>query len=191
MNPTLLSSALALPLALALMVGCGGKQLADDSGATGTSSSDGGDGGTSGNTGDTGNTGTNTTGSTDAGASTTADPEAPVVTSVDAWCYAHKTGQVDYIWQVDLTYTDPQGDDTAQAYFNGMTVSQGGTVVAEYDLTCPDPGVCGGSFRQSLDQVVCAKASSYTIAVRVLDEDDNWSEPAETAGRNCPSSDPC
>ena len=119
-----------------------------------------------------------------------ASSEAPVVTSVDAWCYEHSTGDKDYIWQVEATFTDPQGDDTARSYFDGIAVKDGTTVVAEYAMTCPDPGVCGGSFRQSLDDVRCTLASAYTISVRVQDEDDNWSAPQETTGRLCPSADP-
>ncbi len=177
-------------LVVLVLAGCGDKD--SDSGAlvggTDGGSVDGGSvdgGGTDGGNVDGGG---GDGGSTDGGG---ADPELPVVESLDAWCYPHTTGTDDFIWQVDAAVSDPQGDESLAPYFDGITVLQSGSNVAGYAMSCGGTGSCSGSFNESQDGIRCDIADTYTIQVRVLDEDDNWSAPVEVTGRSCPSADPC
>ena len=102
----------------------------------------------------------------------------------DAWCYQHSTGDTAWLWVVEATFNDPQGLDTINPFFDdGITVLQGGSPVATYSLTCTDAGACSGSFNESADGVSCASATAYTLEVRVVDEDENWSAPLSLTGR--------
>ena len=112
------------------------------------------------------------------------DPaSSPVVTSADAWCYLHEVGKKAYMWMATCDYDDPQGLETVSSFEgNRLVVSTGGTEVATYDLAC-GAGSCSGSFKETDDGVICANASTYTLAFQVMDEDGNLSAPYEVTGR--------
>lgn len=181
------------PHLVALLLGpaCGKPTLdpgPSDGGATATDggTGDGGSTGPDGGDPDTGG-GTDGGGTSDGGASAV----APVALSMDAWCYPHTTGKTDAIWIVSLSYTDPQGDDTAARFFPGVEVERGGSVVATYDLVCAEPALCSGSFRQSQDGVSCDEAESWLLHGTVQDEDGNRSDPLSVRGRRCATSAGC
>ena len=115
-----------------------------------------------------------------------ADPNAPVIQDADAWCYYHDTGDPRYIWVAALDVSDPQGTDTIQAFFTGVTVfdSSGAEMFTE-SLTCGD-GACTGTWRQdsySPDIMYCSDASDYTLEFIIYDEEGNVSEPVTVNGR--------
>ncbi len=107
-----------------------------------------------------------------------------MVRTADAWCYQHTTGDPAWLWVVEATFDDPQGLDTINPFFeDGVTVLQGGSEVASYSVTCTDAGACSASFNETAHGVSCASASTYTLEVRVQDEDDQWSDPVSLTGR--------
>ena len=124
----------------------------------------------------------------DSGAAAEADPDAPVISAVDAWCYEHSTGQARTIWVVSVRVDDPQGTETIESFFDGVTVFEGSTELFQEALTCVD-GDCTGTWNEEYEGdddsfvVSCASASDYTIQVVVEDEDGNLSLPAEVVGR--------
>lgn len=167
---------------LILLAACGSST--GDSGTTGD-----GDGGATqdGGAGDGGSSGSDG-GSPDGGSS---DGETPWIEQADCWCYPHTTGEPDFVWSVTAKADDPQGAVSVQGYYDGVTVLQGSAAVGTATLSCDDQGTCSGTFRDSTLGVVCDQASSYTVQVRVLDEDDNWSEATVLTPRQCPDGDPC
>lgn len=158
-----------------VLLACGDKDPDDSGGLAGDGGADGGglDGG-----GD---------GESDGGT----DTESPVISSADAWCYPHTVGEKDFIWQVETRVDDPQGLVSLASSFDGITVTEGGDLVAVYPMVCDDAGRCFGSFTESQDEVRCTMASAYLLQLSVLDEDGNWSEVTELTGRSCPDADPC
>jgi hypothetical protein len=167
MRALLLNLALTLPLLASLACNSGKGSTDEDTGAGGADgASDGGDG-------------TDGTDGTDGGA----DPDKPVLTNVDAWCYEHTTGESAFFWSVVANYSDPQGDTTVESLTaDGITVLAGDTTLATYALVCRD-GACLGSWNQADDGVACANAESYTIRLSVADEDGNRSDPVDVVGR--------
>ncbi len=115
-----------------------------------------------------------------------ADPNAPVIKDADAWCYYHDTGDPRYIWVAALEVSDPQGTDTIQSFFTGVTVydSAGDEMFTE-SLTCGD-GSCTGTWREDTyapDIMTCTKADEFTLEFVIYDEEGNASEPYEVTGR--------
>lgn len=174
--------ALLPPVLMAALLACGDKDDGDSASAAqpdgASGSTDGADGGADGadGAGDGSADGTDGAGGT--------DPDDPVVVSADAWCYQHSTGDTAWLWVVSATFNDPQGLDTINPLFeDGVTVLQGGSTVARYGMTCTDAGACSASFNEAADGVSCASATTYTLEVRVVDEDGNWSAPLALTGR--------
>lgn len=169
-------AALVLPLTL---LGCGPSAGGSD---TGTENADGNDGFADLTDGTDGTSGASD--GTD-GSDGTTSSDAPVVTAGDAWCYEHSTGDVVFLWKVELAFSDPQGLDTINTFFDdGVVVEQGGAEVARYALTCSAAdGTCSGGFNEAANGVSCANASSYTLQIQVVDEDGNWSAPLSLPGR--------
>lgn len=119
---------------------------------------------------------------TDSAGSTTTDPERPVLTSVDAWCYFHETGEQFYNWDAAAEVVDPQGADTLTG--GTLVVSDAGGEVVSHLLACDhDTSRCTTTFRADTDGVRCEEATSYHFRFTVTDEDGNTSEERETAGR--------
>jgi hypothetical protein len=125
------------------------------------------------------------TGGENGGPST--DGESPWIDSADAWCYLHEKGDSYYNWIAELTVDDPQGDDTVESFFEGLTVYYGDTEMATYYLVCGD-GTCNATFKESENSVLCSSAEEYTMSFRIIDGDDNWSDAYEIAGREGTSS---
>jgi hypothetical protein len=163
---------LALSLAV-LAFGCNRDKDDDNDDDTGGSSNDGGFGG--GNDGGTGG----------------GDADAPEVEALDAWCYQHNTGDEAYFWIATVTADDPQGADTLESFFEGITVSSAGTEVARYSLVCTQDGACTASWNETEHGVLCSDATSYTISASVIDDEGNWSEPMEVTGKQCGDSSGC
>lgn len=163
------------PALLAVALACAGKDTADSGPAPG------GDGVTD------GADGAGTDGGGADGASDGADgggDSRPVVRTADAWCYEHTTGETAWLWVVEATFDDRQGLDTINPFFeDGVTVLQAGATVATYSVTCTDAGACSASFNETADGVSCASATTYTLEVRVMDEDEQWSDPLTLTGR--------
>ncbi len=169
-------AALLLFSSLLALAACDDKPSGGDTAGDGGSDSTPGDGGSG--DGGAADGGSGDGGSGDGGAS----PDAPVITDGDAWCYQHTTGDKRWIWVATATATDPQGLDTIQSFAtDAVRVFQGDTEIASYAITCLK-GECTTTFDEA-DGVSCAQASSYTVVIRVVDEDDNWSEPYEVTGR--------
>ena len=115
-----------------------------------------------------------------------ADPDAPVIQDADAWCYYHETGDPRYIWVVALDVSDPQGIDTIQAFFTGVTVydSSDEEMFTE-SLTCGG-GECSGTWREDTYSpaiMTCTSATDFTLEFVIYDEEGNPSEPYSITGR--------
>lgn len=117
----------------------------------------------------------------DTDADTDVDMESPVLSSAEAWCYFHETGEQFYNWYTACTATDPQDTDTLEG--GELLVSRDGETVVERRLACNrDTGVCSTSFREDQEGVICTEASAYRFAFVVVDEDGNESDPMEVSG---------
>ena len=110
------------------------------------------------------------------------DPEAPVIEVADAWCYLHKTGDQAYFWVANLEVDDPQGQDTIESFYEGVTVLSSDTELFSEYLVCGD-GECTASWAESQYGMACGNAESYTLRFQLTDEDGNLSEPVEVTGR--------
>jgi hypothetical protein len=120
-----------------------------------------------------------------------ASDQAPSIEAMDAWCYQHTTGDEQYFWVAAVTADDPQGADTLESFFDGITVLQGGTEVATYAMVCGQDGSCSASWNQTEDNVACSNASAYTIQAMVTDDEGNWSAPSEVTGKQCGTASGC
>lgn len=163
---------LAMCLAIATL-GCNGDKDGDGDGDTGGDAGDAGDG----DGGDGGIGG--------------GDENAPEVEALDAWCYQHNTGDEAYFWIASITADDPQGADTLESFFEGITVLSGDAEVARYSMVCTQDGACTASWNETEHGVLCSDATSYTISASVVDDEGNWSEPMEVAGKQCGDSSGC
>jgi hypothetical protein len=126
------------------------------------------------------------------------NPDAPTILMLDVYCCNPAQGPIAWYWILDAQVSDPQGAETlAQAGSDsGNEVNVrgaaggGGEPLAEYGagFHCDDKGVCGTSWQQSTDNIICdGSASNYSIELIVADEDGNRSEPEEVLGeqREC------
>lgn len=123
------------------------------------------------------------TGHNGGGDDTSVDSDAPVIQSADAWCYSASTGEVTETYVAKAIVTDPQGTDTLQSFYQGLTVLQGGMTLADEYLSCLSDGTCTGGFQASSYGMTCASATQYTFRFVVADEDGNTSEPVEVTAR--------
>ena len=112
------------------------------------------------------------------------DPnEVPRILNADTWCYEHNTGEVRYIWTMAAQATDPQGEQSIQPLYDGLTVWQGAGELASYTVVCTDLGICTASFEEVENNVLCASAASYRFVLEIMDDDGNKSAPYEMTGR--------
>ena len=112
------------------------------------------------------------------------DPnEVPRILNGDVWCYEHNTGEVRYIWTMAAQATDPQGEQSIQPLYDGLTVWQGAGLLATYTVVCSDLGICTASFEEVENNVLCASATSYRFELEIIDDDGNPSAPFEMTGR--------
>lgn len=126
----------------------------------------GGDGKKNDGSDDTGGGGGDDTGTT--GASDVA-PRVASVDSVDC-TEQQSAGET---WVIEITVTDPQGDDTIDGGVVNV-VNESGGLMADYDLACGD-GSCFGGFRADYDGITCSLEGSITMVFQVWDEDGNYS----------------
>ena len=130
-------------------------------------------------------------GTSDSGATTDtdtdtfqADPSAPVVTTCDAYCWYHTTGDQFYEWAIDCSVTDPEG---AKNIWNGRWACTGGDCQDQSGLIActTSSGQCNTSFKETqvTPNILCEQASSYTFSVWVSDWDSHESAPYEITGR--------
>jgi hypothetical protein len=111
------------------------------------------------------------------------DGQSPSILEADAWCYKHPKSDATYLWMANATVDDPQGLDTLESFFEGVSVSTNDVEVADYSMVCTDGGDCTTSWNQNEDGVACSNAGAYVITITVVDEDGNWSDPVEVTGR--------
>jgi len=145
--------------------------LAVDTGLDAASDTDGGQGGDEG-------------GGEGGGGGGGPDPDRPVVTGADAWCYQHTTGDHRWIWVATVTATDPQGVETIQPVTtDGIATYSGGSAQSSHALVCDANGACTSSWDVDESGMDCDRASDFTLVITVLDEDAKRSAPYETVGR--------
>ena len=107
--------------------------------------------------------------------------DAPVISTCDAFCYLHQTGDQYYNWRVECSATDPQG---LENIWNGeVIVAQGQNEVRTDLVACDATGFCSATFDEPSTGVMCAQATSYDFIVKVQDWDQNWSKPVKVTGR--------
>jgi hypothetical protein len=112
----------------------------------------------------------------------TAAAERPVITTADAWCYFHDTGDQFWNWDAACEVTDPQGARSLDT--GALVVLRDGAEVHSGVLACNrDTGRCTTTFREDATGVMCADATSYQFRFTVTDEDGYVSDPVEIAGR--------
>ena len=112
------------------------------------------------------------------------DGISPSILSADSWCYEHPKSDATYIWMATAEVTDPQGLDTMESFFDGVTVSTSGVEVATYAMVCTNGGDCSTSWNQNEDGIACSNAEAYEITITVVDEDGNWSDSVQVTGRS-------
>lgn len=109
------------------------------------------------------------------------DPAAPVISSCDAYCYLHQTGDENYQWKIECAVDDPDGTDNI---WNGaFDIEYSGTVISDDKIACDDAGYCSGSFGETTHEVYCEYAESYLFIVTISDWDDHESAAYAVAGR--------
>lgn len=148
------------------LTACNGEKDDTD---TGSNASGGTEGGESGEGGDDGGDG--------------GDGISPSIVEADSWCYEHPKSDATYIWVASATVDDPQGLDTLENFFEGVSVSTNDVEIATYSMVCTDGGDCTTSWNQNEDGIACSNAEAYEISISVQDEDGNWSDPVVVTGR--------
>ena len=112
------------------------------------------------------------------------DGVSPSILEADAWCYLHDTGDTAYFWVAAATVDDPQGVATIENFQpDAVKVYSGDAEVSSQAFVCDEQGLCTASFNADQAGVSCTNATSYTIAMFVMDEDGNVSQTAEVTGR--------
>lgn len=121
------------------------------------------------------------------------NPDAPTILALDVYCCNPAQGPKAWYWVLEAQVSDPQGNGTiAEAGSDsGNEVNVrgsgggGGEPIAEYGagFHCDDKGVCGTSWQQQTDNILCSSADSYEIELIVADEDGNQSEPDVVPGK--------
>jgi hypothetical protein len=141
-------------------------------------------------TGETGGAGSDDGNGDDGGSGP--NPDAPTILALDVYCCNPASGQPAWYWVLEAQVSDPQGNDTiADAgpnsgnEVNVLSAGGGGAPFAEYGagFSCDDKGVCGTSWQQQTDNIICDNADSYDIELIVADEDGNKSEPSTVPGK--------
>lgn len=112
--------------------------------------------------------------SDDTGTTTQVSPEAPVITGLSyADCSLGTDGQD--IWIIQVSATDPQGDDTIRS--GEVAMSRGATVVNTYPVVCNN-GVCSTSWEATAGtpgEADCSLKGTGSMGMTVVDEDGNRS----------------
>lgn len=110
------------------------------------------------------------------------DPEAPIVTGVEAYCYLHDVGDQFYQWLFGGVVDDPQGVETLEG-FADLEIYRGGGVIEDLEglIVVSDDGAMVGSFKETTYSISCGSASEYTFRFIAYDTDGH-SGYAETAG---------
>jgi len=134
---------------------------------------------------DTSSTGDDTSSAADSGDSQDTDPQtdpnAPVISSCDAYCYLHQTGDQNYQWKIECSVDDPDGMDNV---WNGrFDILFGTSTIADDKIACDDAGYCSGSFGETTHEVYCEQADSYEFVIFISDWDENESKPYRVTGR--------
>lgn len=128
--------------------------------------------------------GDDTASADDSGTGVVDDGETPSITTADAWCYLHDTGDPVITWSIKATASDPQGEDTLESFVtDAIIVKSGDTVVTTQAMVCDTTGSCSGAFSEDASGVACSAATSYTFVLAVEDEDDHRSTDYELEGR--------
>ena len=121
------------------------------------------------------------------------DADAPTILMLDVYCCSPSSGTEAWYWILEAQVSDPQGNDTiadaGQDSGNEVNVrgsgGGGGEPLAEYGtgFHCDDKGVCGVSWQQQADNIICDNAKNYEIELIVADEDGNKSQPDSVPGK--------
>jgi hypothetical protein len=120
------------------------------------------------------------------------DADAPTILALDVYCCNPASGQEAWYWVLEAQVSDPQGNDTiadtgpeSGNEVNVRGSGGGGAPLAEYGtgFHCDDKGVCGVSWQQQADNIICDNAKNYEIELIVADEDGNQSQPDSVPGR--------
>jgi hypothetical protein len=111
-------------------------------------------------------------GGDDTGGGTSNADVSPRVASVDSVDCTEQQSAGE-TWQMEITVTDPQGDDTIAGGLVNVVNEEGG-VMADYDLACGD-GSCFGGFRADYDGITCSLEGTISMVFQVWDEDGNYS----------------
>lgn len=107
--------------------------------------------------------------------------DAPKITTCDAFCYLHETGDTFYNWRVECNVDDAQG--VSNVWNGTVDIAKGSDPVANDLMACDATGYCSGTFREDLYGILCSDASSYDFLIKIQDWDQNWSKPYKVAGR--------
>ncbi len=99
----------------------------------------------------------------------------PYVVSVAfATCDPDPDG-VDF-WAVEVSVGDPQGSEDIASFGSTLSVVNGGTTLATYDMACLSGG-CSTSWQSADDNIDCDLGRDSTFRVVILDESGNASDP--------------
>jgi len=118
--------------------------------------------------------------------------DPPTILALDVYCCNPASGQEAWYWVLESQVSDPQGNDTIAGAgpnsgneVNVRGSGGGGEPLAEYGagFHCDDKGVCGVSWQQQSDNIICDNAENYEIELIVADEDGNTSDPQSVPGR--------
>ena len=120
------------------------------------------------------------------------NPDAPTILSLDVYCCNPASGVKAWYWVLEAQVSDPQGTETlADAgsdsgnEVNVFGSGGGGQPLAEYGagFHCDDKGVCGTSWQQAADNILCSNADGYDIELIVADDEGNQSKPDTVPGK--------
>ena len=111
---------------------------------------------------------------TDDTATATAGVNPYVVSVAFATCNPDSDG-VDF-WAVEVSVGDPQGSADIASFGSTLSVVNGGTTLATYDMACLSGG-CSTSWQSTDDNIDCDLGRDSTFRVVIVDESGNASEP--------------
>ncbi len=122
-------------------------------------------------------------------ASTGPAPDAPAITSCEATCTQHTTGEDYYQWALECTATDPQGlADIANGRFIVFTTDPDAPLAQDLVACAPGTGQCTAAFAEDQYGVTisCLDAGDYTLRTWVSDWEGHESAPYDTQGLYVP-----
>lgn len=114
------------------------------------------------------------------------DPNAPTISSADAWCFVPGGSTEGEQWGFYFEFTDPQGIETVPRLQTGaiQILNNNGIATGSVDPACSwDDGTCTSFPFSTQVGTGCEGASTISAQFQIVDEDGNTSNTITLTGR--------